>query len=111
MGAVAELNGLTEGEYLVLTLLEQGAPRPFFEIADDFVRRVAGTLPTMAQVAAVLGPGVISATARELLRVHRFPSWPMSWLDGVDVDGPELEAAGRFAANWSESGRGEVLVA
>ncbi|MEU4243373.1 hypothetical protein [Actinoplanes sp. NPDC026619] len=104
---MAETNGLTDGEYLVLAPLEGGAPRPLSEIADDFIRLVASTVPTMAQVAAVLGPGMRSAVARDLIEVHRFPSWPMPWIDGVRVGAGELRGAGI----WAEREDSELLAA
>lgn len=101
------MEGLSDGEYLVLAPLEGGEPRPLFEIADDFVRCVAGTVPTMKQIAAVLGPGVTAMAARRLIEVRRFPFWPMPWPDGVPAAGPEL----RPARVWAEPAGGDVLVA
>ena len=77
---VADTGGLTDGEYLVLAPLEGGEPRPFSEIADDFIRRVAGTVPTMKQVAAVLGPGVISAAEDGDVLVARITAAGVRWL-------------------------------
>jgi hypothetical protein len=104
---VANTDGLTDGEYLVLAPLECGEPRPLFEIADDFVRCVVGAMPTLKQIAAVLGPGAASMAARRLIEVRRFQFWPMPWPDGVPAAAAELGATGI----WSEADGGDVLVA
>ena len=101
------VDGLTDGEYLILAPLEGGEPRPLFEIADDFVRCVAGTLPSIAQIAAVLGPGAAATAARRLIEVRRFPFWPMPWPDGVPATASELRPAGI----WAEPSGGDTLVA
>ncbi|GAA0575961.1 hypothetical protein GCM10010172_70870 [Paractinoplanes ferrugineus] len=100
------MEGLTDGEYLVLAPLEAGEPRPLFEIADDFVRCVVGTLPTIEQIAAVLGPGAVSMAAHRLIEVRRFQFWPMPWPDGVPTTPADLGTA----AIWSEHD-GDCLVA
>ncbi|OJF10728.1 hypothetical protein [Couchioplanes caeruleus] len=107
---MAYLDGLDNAEYLVLAPLELGTPRPLWEIAEDFVRSVVGAPPTKEEVAALLGPGLASLAARELVEVRQFSSWPAAWVQGIPVDDSRLSAANFRTDAWAGYADGQETV-
>ncbi|MFE9201165.1 hypothetical protein [Micromonospora sp. NPDC007230] len=106
---MADLDGLANTEYLVLSPLEGDTPRPLWEIAEAFIDCVVGELPTTEQVAALLGPALASLTAYGLIGVRRFDAWPASWEQGADV--VDLGSDSRCVDIWSRTRTRDVLVA
>ncbi|SBT45443.1 hypothetical protein [Micromonospora auratinigra] len=106
---MADPNGLTDAEYLVLSPLEGDLPLPLGEIADAFLACVAGEPPTTAQVAALLGPALAALAAHGLTAVRRFDSWPARWEHGAEV--VDLGGDGGRVDIWSRTRTHDVWVA
>ncbi|MER7276305.1 hypothetical protein ABT369_17820 [Dactylosporangium sp. NPDC000244] len=109
---MAEIDGLTNAECLVLDPLDSDTPRPLWEVSEDFVVSAVGEPPTKDQIAELLGPALVSLVSYGLVEVRRFADWPSLWEEGVPMDTGRLAAESRRPEIWSRSTtRVEVLAA
>ena len=69
---MADLDGLTHTEYLVLEPLDDESPTPLWEIAENFVAGVVGDPPTTEHIADLLAPVLAAMAAHRLVEVRRF---------------------------------------
>ncbi|GIH19015.1 hypothetical protein [Rugosimonospora africana] len=107
---MAEIDGLTYAECLVLDPLDQNSARPLWEISEDFRGFLAGEPPTKDQLAELLGPALVSLVGYGLVEVRCFANWPSPWEEGVLVGSGRLAAESRRPEIWSRSTtRVEVL--
>jgi hypothetical protein len=108
--SVADIDGLTLAEEHVLGPLED-SPMPLWEIAEAFVRGVAGEHPTTEALAGLLGPALVSLAGNGLIEVRRFGGWPAPWECGDPVTAENLAGWVTRVDLWSRDATHDALVA
>ena len=98
---MADLDGLTHTEYLVLEPLDDESPTPLWEIAENFVAGVVGDPPTTEHIADLLAPVLAAMAAHRLVEVRRFAGWPAAWDPGLPVPADRVAGESRPARLWS----------
>jgi hypothetical protein len=98
---VADLDGLTHAEYLILAPLDGEAATPLWEIAESFAAGVVGDPPTTEHLASLLAPALASTAVHGLVEVRRFVSWPAPWDRGVPVPAHRVAGESGAARLWS----------